>query len=33
MKYIQNYMFVLLYAENLARVVSTPIAAAVIDKM
>ena len=33
MKYIQNYMFVLLYAEELARVASTPIAASIIDKM
>lgn len=33
MKYVQNYMFVLLYAGELTRVVSTPIAASIIDKM
>lgn len=33
LKYVQNYMFVLLYAEHLAKVTSTPIASAIIDKM
>jgi hypothetical protein len=33
MKYVQNYMFVLLYAGELAKVSSTPLAAAIIDKM
>lgn len=33
MKYIQNYMFVLLYAEHLAKVFSTPFAAAIIENM
>lgn len=33
MKYIQNYMFVLLYAGELARVESTPLASAIITKM
>lgn len=33
MKYVQSYMFVLLYAGELAKVHSTPLAAAIIDKM
>ncbi len=33
MKFIQNYLFVLIYSGQLARIYSTPIASAVIDKM
>jgi hypothetical protein len=33
MKYVQNYVFVLLYAEHLAKVYSTPIIHSIIDKM
>jgi hypothetical protein len=33
MKYLQHYLFVLLYADHLAKVESTPIMHGVIDKM
>lgn len=33
MKYVQNYLFVLLYAEHLTKVESTPIIHSIIDKM
>lgn len=33
MKYLQHYLFVLLYAEHLAKVYATPIMRSVLDKM
>lgn len=33
MKYIQHYLFVLLYAEHLTKVYSTPIMHSILDKM
>ena len=33
LKFIQNYLFIMLYAENLAKIYSTPIAKSIIDKM
>ena len=33
LKYMQNYLFVLLYAEEVAKIHSTLIAKSVIDKM